>query len=211
MMKKLVLIIISMLLIFPLFATIEEDNALYELGRYTQFDIILDKPGVTTYYFAEYGSDSSTNIVTFSNPVVNSSSGMTAVARVRFIWSIYNTGKYKVSLIFQSDETDASGNSWMLYNTNPDTPRGYNYSVQGVGKMNNTELSIMLNAPSKATEVDKRTLDVVSDGNGVGVDVISTTGNTGYVDLTMTLTSSGEGSFTSGHYKGNIYVNVDVT
>ena len=201
-MKKILLIVLIFLFLsFSIFAMTDEE--LKELGRYTKFNINLTKLGVTTFYFSEYGSDSRINLVSFSIPDNGSSS-----AFLRFGWSIYNEGKYTISLVFQ-DNNNSGADHWMLFNDDLNNQRGYNYQVDGQGTVtsatSNGKFSCKLPAPSEIASEADRTLDVIT----AQIDN-STIGNTGYVDLVLTLNvPSGEGSFNTGQYSGIIMVNVE--
>lgn len=164
------------------------------------FNIVLQRSGKTEYYFTEYENNTRLERVVFSLPDENGIS----TTQLGFVWSIYNTGTYDLDIIFQSAESVGivpENGDFMIRHISS-TAIGYNYNV--IDK-NNSGLSFESNSIDDPKPSDSRTYNVFT---GKQIDRIQ--GDTGRVDLTLTLnpptSSDGTKGFSEGQYRGEIVV-----
>ncbi len=158
-----------------------------EVVDQTSFFLKLNKPGVTDYYFADYGSENrkDDNIV-FTLP----SSGHSD-AYFSFVWQIYYTGNVSISMTFSSDHPE-----YMLHHTVDSAIAGLNYDAWRVSETSDgaeAAESLLCSAPG--------TVYILP-----GTQVDSTTGISGRADIHLSLDIPSTAM--EGQYKGDVTVQI---
>lgn len=185
-MKKVIIFALLFIIILPCFSAEEPTGAVSS----PNFNVVLQRSGITEYYFTEFGNSTRLERVIFSN--IYQEDGMyKSDAYLGFHYQIFENGNYTINIYFNPKD-----NAHMLVKTD-DMSAGYNPAIYYETRTENS------NSDPTQLPAENANNNVITIKHE---NISENTGESGDIDIALVLES--EAGFNKGQYNGEIAVYV---